>query len=170
MLALMMSTRTWGLIIAGLLGAIILFVGAMMATRAPQATFSPVPATTTPVKVTPKQEEPSGPPALSERVMVTSPGKGATVGHVFTVAGIAPGPWFFEAQFPVMVRSSDGKTVGRATATAQGDWMTEGQVTFTATMRIDATFHGKAKLVLLKDNPSGLPEHDDSVEIPIVVD
>ena len=53
---------------------------------------------------------------------------------------------------------------------AQGEWMTEAQVTFTASMQIDATFHGKAKLVLLKDNPSGLPEHDDSVEIPIVVD
>ena len=169
MLALMMSTRTWGITIAALAVAIILFIGVMIARAPHSVVYTPSTATTTPTSDTPAKE-PSGPPALSSRVMVTSPGRGAQVGHSFTVAGLAPGPWFFEAQFPVMVRAADGAVVGRAIATAQGEWMTEKQVTFTATMQIDATFHGEATLVLLKDNPSGLPEHDDAVEIPIVVD
>ena len=170
MLTLMMSTRTWALFIAAILVVTIAVVGFMLATGGPRDTLvSPSPATTTPASDTPAKE-PSGLPALSSRVMVTSPGRGAHVEHSFTVAGLAPGPWFFEAQFPVMVRAADGAVVGRAIATAQGEWMTEKQVTFTATMQIDATFHGEATLVLLKDNPSGLPEHDDAVEIPIVVD
>ena len=64
----------------------------------------------------------------------------------------------------------EGNVVGRATATAQGEWMTEKQVTFTAMMQIDATFHGEAILILMKDNPSGMPEHDDAIELSITVD
>ena len=167
----MMSTRTWTLIIAAILAVTIAVVGFVLATGGPRDTMvSPSPATTTPVSDTPAAKKPSGPAALSDRVMVTSPEKGDHVEHSFTVAGLAPGPWFFEAQFPVMVRAADGSVAGRAIATAQGEWMTEKQVTFTASMQIDATYNGKATLVLLKDNPSGLPEHDDAVEIPIVVD
>ena len=86
------------------------------------------------------------------------------------VAGLAPGPWFFEASFLMQVRDKEGNVIGRAVAQAQGEWMTEKQVTFTASMQTDATYHGEATLILLKNNPSGLPEHDDAVEIPIVVD
>lgn len=166
----MMSTRTWALVIVALLAAIALFVGLMMVRSQRAVTASPSATTTSPAAKPQKPSDSGKPLPLSSRVLVTSPGKNAHVGHSFTVAGLAPGGWFFEAQFPTMVRSEDGSVVGRATASAQGEWMTEKQVTFTASMQIDVTYHGKATLVLLKDNPSGLPEQDDSVEIPILVD
>jgi len=30
-------------------------------------------------------------------------------------------------------------------------------------------YTGPATLILIRDNPSGLPEHDDSLPIPIVI-
>ena len=105
---------------------------------------------------------------LSARVIVTSPKADATVGKTFVVAGSAPGNWYFEASFPIKVIAQDGTVLLNTYATAQGDWMTTEQVTFTASITI-ADYSGPATLVLLKDNPSGLPEHDDSVELLITI-
>ncbi len=171
MIAVMMSTRTWGLVIAGVLSAIVLIVGYLAASRAPSGlSYSQSPVTSTPSKPVEVSSGSEQLAPLSSQVFVTSPQENAHVGHSFTVAGLAPGPWFFEAQFPIMVRAADGTTIGHATGKAQGEWMTDKQVTFTSIMQLDATYHGAATLVLLKDNPSGLPENDDSVEIPIIVD
>lgn len=105
---------------------------------------------------------------LSARVVLTSPKANTTVQKTFVVAGAAPGNWYFEATFPIKVIDRDGNVLLNTYATAQGDWMTTEQVTFTATVTI-ANYSGPATLVLLKDNPSGLPEHDDSVSIPITI-
>ena len=114
-------------------------------------------------------ETPSGDAPMHERVWVTSPKSGASVGKTFVVAGSAPGPWFFEASFPVQVIDKDGNKIASTFATAQGDWMTTDLVTFTSNVTISGSYTGPATLVLLKDNPSGLPEHDDALEIPIVI-
>ena len=84
------------------------------------------------------------------------------------VTGEVPGNWSFEASFPIELRDSTDKVLSRSVATLQGDWMTTDLVPFTATL----TFAGPvaaetAQLVLHKDNPSDLPERDDSVTIPV---
>jgi hypothetical protein len=174
MVEVMMSTKTWWTIIFVLFVVIVVMFGFMIAL--PNSKPSPTimgPATSTAAggdATTSITDNPNSTKPLSDRVVVTAPQAKEHVGHTFTVAGVAPGPWFFEAQFPTQVRDTSGTIVGRATAMAQGSWQTEKLVTFTASMQIDATFHGDAKLILMKDNPSGLPEHDDAVEIPIVVD
>jgi len=109
------------------------------------------------------------PAPLHERVKVTSPLSGASVGKNFTVTGEAPGNWYFEASFPVQVYDKDNNKLAGIPAQALSDWMTTGQVQFKADITLDGTYHGSATLVLLKDNPSGLPENDDSVSIPIVI-
>ncbi len=126
---------------------------------------APAPARIEPVATsTPDTTEP-----LSARVSVYLPTSGATVGQSFVVAGQAPGNWYFEASFPIQVRDKDNNKIGQTIGQAQSDWMTTELVSFTATMTLDTEYHGPATLVLLKDNPSGLPEHDDSVSIPIVI-
>lgn len=85
--------------------------------------------------------------------------------------GKARGYWFFEASFPVTVVNWDGLIIGEGIATADGEWMTENFVPFTAT--IDFTYasttpYNRGSIILKKDNPSGLPENDDALEIPIV--
>jgi hypothetical protein len=56
-----------------------------------------------------------------------------------------------------------------ATAKLQGNWMTTNMVPFTATLTFDErTMESDDVAIMLRNaNPSGLPENDDSVRIPI---
>jgi hypothetical protein len=99
-------------------------------------------------------------------VMVTSPLPGSTVTSPVTITGQARGPWYFEASFPVKVLDDQGKKIGVGMAQAEGEWMTEDFVPFSATLNFTTTAsHGS--LVLEKDNPSGLPENAAQVVIPV---
>lgn len=132
---------------------------------APVATSTPeTPVEQVPVTPTPSTDQP-----LSARVIVTTPAKNTTVGSTFAVKGQAPGNWFFEASFPLQVRDPDGNVIARTFASALGEWMTTEQVEFSSTIIIEGGYKGPATLILLKDNPSGLPEHEDAVEIAITI-
>jgi hypothetical protein len=139
----------------------------LLVTPAHAPTTSPTPTPTT-TAVTPTPSPAANAP-LHDRVIVTSPKSGGTVGKTFTITGEAPGNWFFEATFPIQVRDPKDDVIGRIGASALGEWMTTGQVAFKATLYLDGSYSGPATLILLKDNPSGLPENDDSLEIPIVI-
>lgn len=166
----MRSNTLWFIIviillaIIGVLGWIIMKQPATILTP-PSTTQTQTPTTTAPsVAAEPDPTQP-----LSARVTVTEPAAEALVGDTFTVSGKAPGNWYFEASFPIQVRDADGNVIGRAHGNAQSDWMTTELVSFTTTVHIEGGYKGPATLILLRDNPSGLPENDDSVSIPIVV-
>ncbi len=123
-----------------------------------------------------KSGSPSTPVVESEMVRVTSPVANQTVSSPLVVSGEARGTWFFEGSFPLVLVDGYGETVAEGFATAVGEWMTEDFVPFSATLTFDfsapvyassdsSRFSGK--LILKKDNPSGLPEHDASFEIPV---
>ncbi len=102
-------------------------------------------------------------------IRVSSPLAETQVARTFDVHGEARGGWYFEASFPVSIRR-DGEILARSHAEAQGDWMTASFVPFVAHIDIPASVaSGPATLVLMKDNPSGLPENDDAFEVPIVI-
>src|SRR3989344_406857 len=89
------------------------------------------------------------------------------------ITGEARGTWFFEASFPVTLTDWDGKIIAQLPAQAIGDWMTEEYVPFGVTLTFDTPTPGdptvnRGFLILQKDNPSGLPEHDDALEIPVI--
>ena len=142
------------------LGWIVITAPAPQSEPTPSATSTPSTSTT---------PAPAGEEPLSARVSVSSPASGTTVGKSFAVVGEAPGNWYFEASFPIQVRDKDNNKIGQTIGQAQSDWMTTAQVPFSATMTLDASYSGPATLVLLRDNPSGLPENDDAVSIPIVI-
>lgn len=100
-------------------------------------------------------------------IHVTTPLSGSSVTSPLTVKGEARGVWYFEASFPVRLLDESGKEIAVAPAQAQGDWMTEDFVPFEVTLSFPTTT-GFGTLVLQKDNPSGLPEHDDMISIPVV--
>ena len=86
------------------------------------------------------------------------------------VTGEARGNWFFEASFPVFLTDWDGLIIATGIAQAKGEWMTTEFVPFEATLTfiVDKNvYSNRGSLILKKDNPSGLPEHDDALEIPI---
>jgi hypothetical protein len=116
------------------------------------------PDTTTPE---PKIADPS------TMIDVVSPVPYGMVTSPFSVIGQAKGTWYFEASFPVRLEDANGKVIVSTHADAKGDWMTENFVPFSATLTFTKPATKTGKLILSKDNPSGLPEHDASIEIPV---
>lgn len=129
-------------------------------------------ATTTPQQreqeEAPPQSGPITPAELEARVVIDAPKSGASVPKDFTVTGKAPGPWYFEASFPVEVKDANGNIIAQDVATALTEWMTPEDVAFKAEISVE-DYSGPATLVLKRDNASGLPEHDASVSIPITI-
>jgi len=105
-------------------------------------------------------------------VEVFSPLAGQIIKSPLTVTGRARGNWFFEASFPVQLAVGDGIVIAQTPAQAKGDWMTNDFVPFEAKIDFEYTFgrdRMPAILVLKKDNPSGLPQYDKNISIPIVL-
>lgn len=84
------------------------------------------------------------------------------------INGRLTGRWFFEADCPVEIRDYQGRLVTQTIATATGEWMTEELVNFQASFSWPDNLElERAVLVLIKDNPTGYPEHDDALVLPI---
>ncbi len=105
----------------------------------------------------------------SPNVRVDTPTIGASVDKTFTVSGEVRGNWTFEANLPLKVVDPSGEQIGVGYGMTTEDWMTTEFVPFTGQVTV-ADYSGPAKLVLMKDNPSGMPENDDSVEFDIVIE
>lgn len=101
-------------------------------------------------------------------IFIESPASGATVSSPLAVTGVAKGNWFFEASFPLVLTDEKGNIIAQKYATAQGDWMTPDYVRFSGTLEFNKPAGiNNGILIFKKDNPSGLPEHDDSRSIEV---
>jgi hypothetical protein len=67
----------------------------------------------------------------------------------------------------VVLKNSDGSVLSKTPARLTGDWMTTNYVPFTVTLNFDKPVSSTGTLILQKDNPSGDPSKDDSVQIPV---
>jgi hypothetical protein len=86
-----------------------------------------------------------------------------------TLSGQARGNWYFEASFPIELTDVNGNVIVQSHANATGDWMTTDFVPFEATLEFTPPSGDKrGVLILRKDNPSGLPEKEDELDIPVV--
>lgn len=101
-------------------------------------------------------------------IRLTSVHEGDVISSPLKITGEARGSWFFEASFPVSLVNWDGLIIAQGIAQADGDWMTEDFVPFSVTLEFDKPdYKDNGALIMQKDNPSGLPEYDDALEIPI---
>jgi len=102
-----------------------------------------------------------------EEVVLEYPQAGQVIESPLKFKGIAKGGWFFEGSFPVILTNWDGLIIGEGLATAKEDWMRE-EVEFEGELEFEVPEYGdNGFLILKKDNPSGLPENDDAVEIEV---
>ena len=105
----------------------------------------------------------------TDLIRLSNPRPNQKISSPLTVSGEARGTWFFEASFPVVLTDWDGLIIAQGIATADGNWMTEDFVLFTAELTFEKpTLYNRGTLILRKDNPSGLPANDDALEIPVV--
>lgn len=115
---------------------------------------------------------PQSPPPTADHpknvdVAVTSPALGSSITSPVRVEGFAPGSWYFEASFPITVTDAKGIPLGKAPAQAQGEWMTTSSVPFVAIIPFSKPLTRTGFLRLERDNPSGLPQFDESRSFPI---
>ena len=109
-------------------------------------------------------------PADTSMVRAVSPGANASVRSPLVITGEARGNWYFEASFPVKILDANGNVLGQHYAEAQDEWMTTEFVPFKSTLNFSTPTTPTGTLVLEKDNPSGLPENDAEVRVPIRFD
>jgi len=109
----------------------------------------------------------------SDLIRLDEPQPDEKIESPLKIKGEARGNWFFEASFPIILTNWDGLIIAEGVATANppagGDWMTEDFVPFEAELEFtaDTSVSNRGALILKKDNPSGLPEHDDALEITV---
>ncbi|EKE21689.1 MAG: hypothetical protein ACD_7C00154G0008 [uncultured bacterium] len=76
--------------------------------------------------------------------------------------------WYFEASFPIKLVDENGNILAQTVARAMGDWMVDDFVPFEAELIFDTPQSKKGEIIFEKDNPSGLPENDQSFRLPIL--
>ena len=109
-------------------------------------------------------------------IKLFSPKEEEIIGSPLIITGRARGTWFFEADFPVLLTNWDGLIIAETYARTQEDWMTNDYLPFEAEIIFESPvfpeadqghFSRRGYLILQKDNPAGLPQHDDALEISI---
>ncbi len=106
---------------------------------------------------------------VSLEIELIQPLAGELISSPYEVRGLAPGVWFFEADFVIQLLDENNNIISTSLATAQSDWMTSELVPFIANLEFETNYQGKAKLLLIKDNPSDLREFDDFFELEISI-
>ena len=111
----------------------------------------------------------------NQMIQVNAPQSGQTISSPLQFAGEATGPWYFEASAPVELRDWQGNVIATSYITAQGDWMVTNFVAFTGDITFvspyttgDPIAQQQGTLVFKKSNPSGEPQFDDQLVVPIM--
>ncbi|OGJ48944.1 hypothetical protein A2344_03385 [Candidatus Peregrinibacteria bacterium RIFOXYB12_FULL_41_12] len=105
-------------------------------------------------------------PAETADITVSDPQPNVEISSPLAIQGSAVGTWFFEATFPVELVDANGTVIAQGLVQALSDWQTEELVPFEGTLEF-TTDALAGELILRKDNPSGLPENDEEIRIPV---
>ena len=89
---------------------------------------------------------------------------------VVSYQGAVKGGYFFEANILINILDANKNVLKTSNAIAMTDWMTIEPVEFEGNIDFTDLPKGLAYIEIHNDNPSGLPENDKSVLIPIVID
>lgn len=106
-------------------------------------------------------------------IRVSTPAHGASVDDPIELSGEARGQWYFEADAPVVVVDWDGRIIGESFITAEDDWMTEDFVPFSGSVSYELpkdSYSASGTVIFQRANPSGLPENDAAVEVPVILE
>lgn len=137
--------------------------GSAVGRMGPNCEFGPCPETN--AALTQEEAKKITPEGLNIKVSV--PAENAIVGSPLVIQGTAKN-WYFEASFPIKLVDENGNVLAQGTAQAKGDWTVDDFVPFEARLVFDSAQARKGEIIFEKDNPSGLPENDQSFRLPIL--
>jgi len=109
---------------------------------------------------------------VGNKIVVYEPVKNQEVTFPLKITGEARGNWFFEASFPIKLLDTNNQVIAQTTASAKGDWMTTDFLPFEAEIAgsiLSQSGQIPVMLVLEKDNPSGLPENDEKINMLLIL-
>ena len=106
--------------------------------------------------------------SLADTITVSKPKRHSVVTTPLTVEGWARGNWFFEGSAPAIMTDSTGKVLATGTLHALGDWMTTDYVAFRGIFSYALPITKTGTLILRNDNPSGDPDKQKELYIPVV--
>ncbi len=109
---------------------------------------------------------------IPNKIIISSPKLGEVIFSPITVSGRARGLWFFEASFPVEIYNSNDKLLGSSPVqfipqSDEDSWMTAKFVNFQGKIEFSQPSTKNGYILFKKDNPSGLPEYDESFKMPV---
>lgn len=88
---------------------------------------------------------------------------------IVSYRGVIKGAYFFEANILINILDANKKVLKASNAVATTDWMTQ-PVSFEGNIDFTDLPKGKAYFEIHNDNPSGLPENNKSILIPIIIE
>lgn len=101
-------------------------------------------------------------------IVVDSPKPGDAIRSPLKIRGRALGTWFFEGDFPLILKDPKGRIIAQGFVTARGEWMTKEFVPFEGSLTFEKpAAGGRGILIFKKDNPSDRAELDDALELPV---
>lgn len=101
------------------------------------------------------------------KIILEYPEPNSVVSSPLQVKAKVRGNWFFEGSLPMELQTTDGKRLATGVGQAKGEWMTSEFVDFEGSLVFLSGGATEGLLIIKKDNPSGLSENDDQVEIPV---
>lgn len=114
--------------------------------------------------------EPSLPPATPTPalILISSPDLSEPLVSPQKITGTIDKSFVFEGSFPFILSDTAGKILQKGTASAP-NWLDSPGLTtpFELTLKFKAAT-GSGTLTIAKDNPSDLPENDQSIMLPVL--
>jgi len=94
---------------------------------------------------------------------------GSTISGKMAVSGIVKNAYFFEGNILLNVLDQNKNVLKTGHGSAITDWMTSGPVSFQGIIDTLGLPTGAAYIEIRNDNPSGMPENNKSILIPVVI-
>lgn len=104
---------------------------------------------------------------MADLIVLDTPKPNAELQSPVEISGQARGQWYAESSFPLRLLDGNGQELVAKPVKATGDWMTQDFVPFATTLEFAQPTTATGTLMLLKDNPSGKPENDAFLRVPV---
>lgn len=100
-------------------------------------------------------------------ILLSNPRPNQKIPSPLKIQGKAIGMWYFEGRFSAELYDKNNILLGNAILTAQGEWMTEEFVPFEGSLKFEKPESQNGKLIIKNANPSGLPENEKALTVPV---
>lgn len=93
----------------------------------------------------------------------------AKVHGILSYRGSIKGGYFFEGNIRIIILDADKNVLKESNGIAKSEWMIEGPVDFEGNIDFTGMPSTSGYFRIANDNPSGDPENDKFIDIPIVI-